>query len=77
MLKIEAKTVCKKEAAFQLNSEFWDLFCSEDFLHTRKVSFKTFDEAYMFLVSQSPLVDENEKVIGRFFYFVNVSALDK
>ncbi|WP_390183882.1 sensor histidine kinase [Halalkalibacter kiskunsagensis] len=71
------KRIYNEKGPFQFNPEFWNLFCSEECFHTRKVSFKTSDKTYVFLVSQSPLVDEKEKVIGRIFSFVDVSEIDK
>ncbi|MFC0560332.1 histidine kinase dimerization/phospho-acceptor domain-containing protein [Halalkalibacter alkalisediminis] len=75
--EVEIKRVCKEKVTCEVNTEFWNLFCSKKFFQTKKVSFKTLDKVKMFLVSQSPLVDDKEKIIGRNFQFVDVSEMDQ
>jgi two-component system sensor histidine kinase AtoS len=75
--EVELKRIYKEKITLQVNTEFWNLFSSEEFFHTKKVSFKTADKTYVLLVSQSPLVDDKEKMIGRILYFVDVSEMDR
>ncbi|WP_332634900.1 sensor histidine kinase [Halalkalibacter flavus] len=75
--EVEINRLYKDKVISQVNEEFWDLFYSEDFFHTRKVSYQSSDLSYILLVSQSPLVDDKKNVIGRIFYFVDVSEIDK
>ncbi|RBW68794.1 ATP-binding protein [Bacillus taeanensis] len=74
---IEIKRICTEKVSCSVNTEFWNLLCSEEFFKTRKISFKISENTYKFLVSQSPLVDDNRKIIGRIFHFINVSEIDQ
>jgi two-component system sensor histidine kinase AtoS len=58
------------------NQEFWDWYHSEKFFETRKTVLKTKDTSYQTLVSQSPLKDQDEEIIGRIFFFIDISEID-
>jgi two-component system sensor histidine kinase AtoS len=58
------------------NQEFWSWYHSNEFFETRKTVLKTEHKSYQTLVSQSPLKDQNEMIIGRIFFFIDISEID-
>lgn len=62
--------LCKK------NQEFWSWYHSNEFYQTRKTVLKSFNQSYQILVSQSPLQDQTETIVGRIFYFIDISEID-
>lgn len=64
--------ICRK------NVEFWKWFHSKEFFLMRKITINNRKPPYerKVLVSQSPLTDQTDRVIGRIFYFVDISQID-
>ncbi|WP_161568204.1 ATP-binding protein [Anaerobacillus alkaliphilus] len=58
------------------NEYFWSIFSSKKGCHNVKVTYKTNENNYLFLVSQSPLYDQHKNTIGRNFYFIDITDTD-
>lgn len=59
------------------NEEFWSWFHSKEFFQTRKTGLYSHQQIYQIIVSQTPLLDQNESIIGRIFYFMDISEMDR
>lgn len=57
--------------------EFWKWFFSKEYFQTRKTTFHTQHVKKKLLVSQTALLNETDDVIGRIFYFIDISEIDK
>jgi two-component system sensor histidine kinase AtoS len=58
------------------NQEFWGWYHSKEFFETRKTLLKSERKNYQTLVSQSPLKDQHGLIIGRIFFFIDISEID-
>lgn len=59
------------------NKELWNWFYSQEFFQTRKTEITNGKETFQVIVSQTPLLENCRKMIGRIFYFMDVSELDR
>lgn len=59
------------------NKELWNWFYSQEFFQTRKTEITNGKETFQVIVSQTPLLENSRKMIGRIFYFMDVSELDR
>ncbi|WP_332695047.1 sensor histidine kinase [Halalkalibacter lacteus] len=59
------------------NSVFWEIFNSKQIIQNVKVPFYTLNEEYSLLVSQSVLNNQSGDMIGRIFYFVDITETEE
>jgi two-component system sensor histidine kinase AtoS len=59
------------------NRMFWDILHSKKIIKNVKVPYYSRDAEHALLVSQSELRDQHAKVIGRIFYFVDITETEE
>ncbi|WP_096190361.1 sensor histidine kinase [Evansella halocellulosilytica] len=59
------------------NEDFWNIVASKSIVQNVKVSFETEESKQSLLVSQSELMDQTNEVIGRIFYFVDITETEE
>ncbi|MDT8861572.1 ATP-binding protein [Alkalihalobacillus sp. MEB130] len=59
------------------NSMFWNVLHSKEIIQNIKVTFHSSKGEHALLVSQSELKDQHEVMIGRIFYFVDITETEK
>ncbi|UCZ52757.1 two-component sensor histidine kinase [Bacillus shivajii] len=59
------------------NEAFWKILSSKRMVKNEKVSFQLGDDEKFLLVSQSALLNENQVMIGRIFYFVDITETEE
>ncbi|MFY4776454.1 sensor histidine kinase [Metabacillus sp. RGM 3146] len=61
----------------QVNNPFWELLFSSEICQNKKVPFQSAARNMVLLVSQSQLVDDKLNVIGRIFYFIDITETEE
>lgn len=59
------------------NKEFWNILYSKEICENVKVIYHSTDGKRHYLVSQSKLLDQDANVIGRIFYFIDVTTTEQ
>ncbi|MDQ0242480.1 two-component system sensor histidine kinase AtoS [Bacillus fengqiuensis] len=59
------------------NQSFWDILLSKEICQNEKVLVKIDRENYHLLVSQSELFNQQKEVIGRIFYFIDITKTEE
>lgn len=59
------------------NQPFWDILLSKEICQNVKVPLKIDSENYHLLVSQSELINQHQEVIGRIFYFIDITKTEE
>ncbi|MGD6873157.1 two-component system sensor histidine kinase NtrB [Sutcliffiella horikoshii] len=65
----------KEPSAF--NSSFWEIMLSKRICQNVKVTYSRGGEELRLLVSQSVLHDEDQNIIGRIFYFIDITVTEE
>lgn len=73
----ELDSYLHQEQSCTKNKELWNWFYSQEFFQTRKTEITNGKETFQVIVSQTPLLENSRKMIGRIFYFMDVSELDR
>lgn len=73
----ELESYLHKQTSCSKNQELWNWFYSQEFFHTRKTEITNGNETFQVIVSQAPLLEDGLNMIGRIFYFMDVSELDR
>ncbi|MBB4072473.1 signal transduction histidine kinase [Anoxybacillus voinovskiensis] len=61
----------------QTNVPFWELLFAKEMLHNVKVPYQADDERHTLLVSQTELTNQYRQVIGRIFYFIDITESEE
>ncbi|MBU8907936.1 sensor histidine kinase [Desertibacillus haloalkaliphilus] len=72
----ELEHLVKGSIRLDKNKELWELFRSGEFFDTKKIQIDSSGKESKVLVSQSPLFNEKAEIVGRIFYFLDVSSAD-
>ncbi|WP_245308208.1 sensor histidine kinase [Halalkalibacter urbisdiaboli] len=59
------------------NSSFWGLLASNEIIHNIKVIYQSNEGMHSLLVSQTKLLDEGNEIIGRIFYFIDITETEE
>ncbi|WP_170885558.1 sensor histidine kinase [Bacillus alkalicellulosilyticus] len=59
------------------HNEFWEWYYSKELFETRKTKLTNEKQPITVLVSQSALYNNNNKIIGRLFHFIDISMIEK
>ncbi|HWO97698.1 MAG TPA: ATP-binding protein [Bacillus sp. (in: firmicutes)] len=68
----QARMVMERKDVSQ-NKLFWDILLSKQICQNVKIPLRIDRENYQLLVSQSELIDQHKEVIGRIFYFIDIT----
>lgn len=68
---------CLLNHTVESNDDFWQWYHSKQFFLTRKTQLIRNGIQYSVLVSQSPLLDEQNELIGRIYYFIDISEQEE
>ncbi|MCD8510622.1 MAG: hypothetical protein LRY73_12625 [Bacillus sp. (in: Bacteria)] len=60
-----------------VNKEFWSILQSKEKIHNIKVTYKTEDNTFLLLVSQTPLYDQFQKHVGEILIFINITETEE
>ncbi|PRO67026.1 sensor histidine kinase [Alkalicoccus urumqiensis] len=67
--------------SLQLEAEgkhrFYEMLGSKDFFLNEKVTFPAVDKDHVYLVSQARLADHDDEVIGKVFYFIDITDTEE
>jgi two-component system sensor histidine kinase AtoS len=79
LLKVDDQTVknLKERKMDYENKAFWDILLSKTICENVKVPFTIQQDRFQLLVSQSELMNHQEEVIGRIFYFIDITKTQK
>ncbi|OAH59556.1 MULTISPECIES: HAMP domain-containing sensor histidine kinase [Bacillaceae] len=66
-----------KNGVYAQNTPFWDILLSKRICQNIKVPLKINGEHYQLLVSQSQLINQHKEVIGRIFYFIDITKTEE
>jgi two-component system sensor histidine kinase AtoS len=69
--------ILTQEEDFSQNEQFWNILLSKQICQNIKVPLKISGEHYHLLVSQSELINQHKEVIGRIFYFVDITKTEE
>ncbi|OKL37358.1 sensor histidine kinase [Domibacillus mangrovi] len=70
------KTLLRDGDYFQ-NKLFWDILLTKQICQNIKIPLKINGRSYQMLVSQSELINQHKEVIGRIFYFVDITKTEE
>ncbi|MCD7036361.1 ATP-binding protein [Metabacillus sp. GX 13764] len=76
LLHTNAQNLERQKESEMENQPFWDLLFSKEICQNRKVAFCTPGKRMKLLTSQSQLVGDDQQVIGRIFYFIDITETD-
>ncbi|MCE7791696.1 ATP-binding protein [Salipaludibacillus sp. CUR1] len=69
------ETLIKKD--FNENLQFWERFSSPDIFHNVKIPFYTNSGTHFLLVSQSELLNKDQEMTGKIFYFLDITETEE
>lgn len=77
MEEADIKARVRKSIIPTENKSFWQMLSSLEYFTTRKTSLTTNKKSYQILVSQSPLNNEAGEIVGRIFYFLDITEAER
>lgn len=75
--EVQIKALASGKEEQQANGSFWRLLSSKEILHNVKVPYQTDDDRHMLLVSQAELMNQYRQLIGRIFYFIDITESEE
>lgn len=73
----EVKELVQSKRTDMLNKQFWNILVSKKICQNVKVPYLKDDSNHHLLVSQSELLDQQKELIGRIFYFIDITDTDE
>lgn len=73
--KIKERVNSREEHS--INKSFWELLSSKKIIKNVKVPYKTDVNSHILLVSQSELMNQYHQLIGRIFYFIDITEIEE
>jgi signal transduction histidine kinase len=73
----EVKEMARNSGEGHPNKLFWDILSSKETSHNVKVPYLTEDHSHQLLISQSELIDHYNELIGRIYYFIDITDRDR
>jgi signal transduction histidine kinase len=73
----KVKEMARNSGEEHPNKLFWDILSSKEISHNMKVPYLTEENNHQLLVSKSELIDHYNELIGRIYYFIDITDRDK